>query len=250
MSTVITAGNATNGLSLSADNAGSFQFKTGTGAGTTAMTIDASQNVGFGTTTPYTSGGSKGVEIASSIQPGLILNNTAASGHRYITFSNTDGGFGNYDITDSVFVNTYAPGASGYHIFNTNGVERMRINASGNVTVTSVAGLGYGTGAGGTVTQTTNKATAVVLNKPTGQITMSNAALAANTAVAFVVSNTILTSSDIVIVNAAGGIGGSYRVEAYNPTAGAFVIRVTNITGGSLSEALILNFAVIKGATS
>ena len=47
MATVITAGNATNGLSLSADNAGTFEFKTGTGAGTTAMTIDASQVVTF-----------------------------------------------------------------------------------------------------------------------------------------------------------------------------------------------------------
>lgn len=45
MSTVITAGNATNGLSFTADNAGTFDFKTGTGAGTTAMTIDASQVV-------------------------------------------------------------------------------------------------------------------------------------------------------------------------------------------------------------
>jgi len=45
MSTVITAGNATNGLSFTADNAGTFDFKTGTGAGTTAVTIDASQNV-------------------------------------------------------------------------------------------------------------------------------------------------------------------------------------------------------------
>ena len=47
MATVITAGNATNGLSLSADNAGTFQFKTGTGAGTTALSIDASQVVTF-----------------------------------------------------------------------------------------------------------------------------------------------------------------------------------------------------------
>lgn len=47
MATVITAGNATNGLSLSADNAGTFQFKTGAGAGTTALSIDASQVVTF-----------------------------------------------------------------------------------------------------------------------------------------------------------------------------------------------------------
>jgi len=47
MSTVITAGNATNGLSLSADNVGAFEFKTGTGAGTTALTISSSQVVNF-----------------------------------------------------------------------------------------------------------------------------------------------------------------------------------------------------------
>jgi hypothetical protein len=47
MATVITAGNATNGLSLSADNFGTFEFKTGTGAGTTALSIDASQVVTF-----------------------------------------------------------------------------------------------------------------------------------------------------------------------------------------------------------
>jgi len=45
MATVITAGNATNGLSLSADNTGSFEFKTGTGAGTTAISVSSSQIV-------------------------------------------------------------------------------------------------------------------------------------------------------------------------------------------------------------
>ena len=47
MSTVITAGNATNGLSLTADNTGAFEFKTGTGAGTTALTLSSSQIATF-----------------------------------------------------------------------------------------------------------------------------------------------------------------------------------------------------------
>jgi hypothetical protein len=47
MATTITAGNATNGLAFSADNTGILEFKTGTGAGTTALTIDASQVVSF-----------------------------------------------------------------------------------------------------------------------------------------------------------------------------------------------------------
>ena len=45
MASTITAGNATNGLALSCDNTGILELKTGTGAGTTAVTVDASQNV-------------------------------------------------------------------------------------------------------------------------------------------------------------------------------------------------------------
>ena len=44
MATTLTAGNATNGLSLTPDNTGILQVKTGTGSGTTALTLDASQN--------------------------------------------------------------------------------------------------------------------------------------------------------------------------------------------------------------
>jgi hypothetical protein len=49
MASTITAGNATNGLALSCDNTGILELKTGTGSGTTAVTIDASQNVTLAT---------------------------------------------------------------------------------------------------------------------------------------------------------------------------------------------------------
>jgi hypothetical protein len=46
MATQITAGNATNnGVKIDSDNTGALQIKTGAGAGTTAIDIDASQNV-------------------------------------------------------------------------------------------------------------------------------------------------------------------------------------------------------------
>lgn len=47
MASTITAGNATNGLIISPDNTGILQLKSGTGAGTTALTLDASQNATF-----------------------------------------------------------------------------------------------------------------------------------------------------------------------------------------------------------
>lgn len=44
MATTITAGNATNGAAVASDNTGILELKTGTGAGTTALTLNASQN--------------------------------------------------------------------------------------------------------------------------------------------------------------------------------------------------------------
>jgi len=47
MSSTITAGNATNGLALSADNTGILELKTGTGSGTTALTLSSTQTATF-----------------------------------------------------------------------------------------------------------------------------------------------------------------------------------------------------------
>jgi hypothetical protein len=47
MATTITAGNATNGAVIVGDNTGSLELKTGTGSGTTGLTINASQNATF-----------------------------------------------------------------------------------------------------------------------------------------------------------------------------------------------------------
>ena len=135
--------------------------------------------------------------------------------------------------------------------FCTGGAERARVPAAGGFLLTSGGGgLGYGTGAGGTVTQATSKATAVTLNKPTGQITMNGAALAANTNVQFVVNNSLVSASDVVLLTINDANGPNYQVQAYVYGAGTFTVNLRNITGGSLSNALVLNFAVIKGATS
>ena len=139
---------------------------------------------------------------------------------------------------------------SNYMRMLTNSTERMRIDSSGNVLVTNVAGLGYGTGSGGTVTQATDKSTAVTLNKPTGQITMNNAALGAGSSVEFSVNNSLLSVNDCINLSGIWGVSPNYRIELKGVFGGGFAVRVTNITAGSLSEALVLNFALIKGATS
>jgi hypothetical protein len=133
--------------------------------------------------------------------------------------------------------------------FVTNSAERMRIESTGNVLVTSQA-LGYGTGSGGSVTQATSKATGVTLNKSNGQITLNAAALAGDTTVSFTLTNSVIAATDVLVLNhVSGGTAGSYLLNA-QAAAGSATINVRNITTGSLSEAIVIGFAVIKAVTS
>jgi hypothetical protein len=116
--------------------------------------------------------------------------------------------------------------------------------------VTTTTGLGFYTGAGGTITQATSKATAFTLSKMCGQITMAADALAANTIVSATWTNSLIAATDVVIINhKSGGTLGAYtfNVACGSPTS---TLYIRNNTSGSLSEALVLNFVVIKGVTS
>ena len=139
------------------------------------------------------------------------------------------------------------------------------VNASGNNTfmaryssgsgnyeelVTTTTGLGFYTGAGGTAPAGATKATAFTLNTLCGRITTAADALAANTAVSATWTNSKIAATDVVILNhSSGGTLGSYH---YNVACGSGTATLTirNISSGSLSEALVFNFVVIKGVTS
>jgi hypothetical protein len=106
--------------------------------------------------------------------------------------------------------------------------------------------LGYTAEAQGAVTQATDKSTAVTLNKPAGRVTMNGAALAGNTAVTFTLNNSFISANDIIVVNvSAGGTAGAYTTYVSSMTAGAVALTLRNLTGGSLSEAVVLNYAII-----
>lgn len=123
------------------------------------------------------------------------------------------------------------------------------IASTGSVTSSTV--LGYTTGAGGTVTQATSKSTSVTLNKQSGQITMNNAALAAGTIVGFTLNNSLIAANDVVIVNiVSGATSSSYRTQVAALAAGSCRIELENKSGGTLSEAVVLNFAIVRGSAS
>lgn len=110
--------------------------------------------------------------------------------------------------------------------------------------------LGYAAGAQGSATQATDKSTAVTINKSAGRITMNNAALAGNTAVSFTLNNSLISTNDTIIVNVSGGgTTGAYTVYVSSMTSGSAVITLRNLTAGSLSEAVIINFSTIHCLT-
>ena len=120
-----------------------------------------------------------------------------------------------------------------------------------NENLDSSEGIGYVTGNGGTVTQATSKSTGVTLNKPSGQITMNNAALASDTTVSFTLTNVCCQPGDLLVLNhVSGGTAGAYTLNGQCASTGSATINVRNITAGSLGEAIVIAFAVIKGATS
>jgi len=111
--------------------------------------------------------------------------------------------------------------------------------------------IGYSAGAQGTVTQATSKSTAVTLDKSAGRITMNNASLSTATNATFVLNNSTISANDAVILTISGGqaTAGSYNVFANALSTGQVSITLRNISGGSLSEAVVINFAIIHCAS-
>ena len=125
------------------------------------------------------------------------------------------------------------------------------ISTATNNAIAAAPALGLGPIGYGTVTQGTSKTTAVTLNAKCGVITTHGAALAASTAVQFTMTNSAISATDVVIANqGSGGTAGSYQCHVVSVGAGTSVIRLSNTSAGSLSEAVTINFAVIDTAAA
>jgi hypothetical protein len=133
----LTAGNVTVSCSLSADTSGNLVFQSG--GNVTAMTIDSSQNVGIGTSSP-SSFDSTGRQL-------VVGNGSAAQGMTIYTSSSTGGSifFAKGTTSSDPYRGFIQYGQSGLSsasdamLFGTAATERARIDSSGNLLVGTTA---------------------------------------------------------------------------------------------------------------
>ena len=125
--------------------------------------------------------------------------------------------------------------------------EVARVASTGLTVTKDTAGLGYGTGTGGAVTQATSRTTGVTLNKTNGAITLVSAAGSA-TWQSFTVTNSTVAATDVVVLSQKSGTD-LYMLEVTAVAAGSFRISFAT-TGGTTTEQPVFNFAVIKAVAA
>ena len=128
---------------------------------------------------------------------------------------------------------------------------------TGNVSVTNgdvtapdiLASADLGYSSGGAETQGTNFLTSVTLNAPSGVITCLSQTFAANDSEKFTLNNSSIGINDVVVVSLQEGDGKLFASVAAT-AAGSCVLTVGNSSASPVTVAPIINFAVIKVATS
>ena len=126
MSTKIKAGTSTTGAVVDADTTGILELQSGS-TPTTAVTIDASQNVGIGTASP-----TKRLQVTSVANTNAEIRIQANASNDYssiVLFGD------NVDDSGAIQYSNY----DDHMQFDTNSTERMRINSSGNIFIANTS---------------------------------------------------------------------------------------------------------------
>jgi hypothetical protein len=111
----------------------------------------------------------------------------------------------------------------------------------------ATSGIGYATGAGGTVTQITSRTTGVTLNKITGAITLVSAAGSVAWQ-SFTVTNSAVAATDTIICNQVSGTDLN-MIHVTAIAAGSFRISFAT-TAGVTVEQPVFRFTVIKSVSA
>jgi len=239
------------------------------GAGTFTALVSTSTTILNGTTVPagkdlVTTDDTqtligKTINLASNTLTGTLAEfNTACSDGNFITDSssttltNKSISLATNTVTGTIAqFNTACSDADFATLSGTETLSNKSISGTGPIKTNSSSGIGYATGAGSSVTQTTNRTTPVTINAICGQITTVSATATAGTFVTFTVYNSAVSSTDTVIANLAGiGFSGDYILNVVNVRSGNFKIQTYTPSAVVSSEALVINFSVIKSVNA
>jgi len=124
------------------------------------------------------------------------------------------------------------------------------LEVTGAIT-SSGGGIGYATGAGGTLTQGYPITSTVTLNKLTGVITVYSNAYSANEVRSFSFDNSFIAATDHVICSQVNGVSSisAFLIQAV-PYAGRATINVRNISSTTYTNSVEFQFTVIKSVNS
>ena len=206
------------GVITTADNTGILNLQT---AGTNAVTINASQNVGIGTTSPLSKFNIKGT------QGNWRVDTDSVSNEAQVLSSNA---------ANSAFIDYRTRAAQ--VMFDTANTERMRIDSSGNVLVGTTTTAGAASNNAlvvGGVFNSLNGTTALLANGASASIVTSTASLSFYQVFANCTGNTTVFASALIYFN---GVG-TATVQSIMGTgmsissSGANIITVTNSAGSS-----------------
>ena len=204
--------------------------------------ITAAGLFGIGTTTPRWS-----LQVSSSTGSQLTLSDTLATADHW-SFRNKGGTF--YLATSSP--TTFATSSVAALTIGSDGtLIANKIKSTGSIFSSSATeGIGYTTGAGGSVTQSTSKSTGVTINAVSGRINTHNATLNADAEVSFTVTNSAVAAEDVVVLSQSAGTTNAYMFFAVAMNNGTFKIQITNISASNIGEVIGINFAIIKAVQS
>lgn len=143
---------------------------------------------------------------------------------------------------------TQSTGTSGANIPLLNAANTWsatQTNSAGWLSSSPSAGIGYTTGAGGSVTQLTSRTTAVSINDVSGDITLFSAA-GVGSWTSFTVNNSAIAATDTISLSVKSATNTYVLANATAVAAGSFQISFIAVVG-TATDAPVFNFNVIKG---
>jgi hypothetical protein len=233
--------NSTSNLTVTGTITGSNLSGTNTGNQTITLTSDVTGTGTGSFATTIAAGAVTTAKMANLASVSLLGNPTGgATAPSAITLAGGLG-FSGSTLTAAGALTPTSVASSGA-ISGTSITGTTTILSSG-----ATSGIGYATGAGGTVTQITSRVTGVTLNKACGAITLVSAAGSATWS-SFTVTDSAVAATDVIIANQKSGTD-IYMLTIHAIAAGSFVLSSAT-TGGTTTETPVIQFCVVKGVNA